>query len=222
MTQAVPQFADKTVEDLSWLGRWASIAMREQLKEIQFKISALPNPRDRNELAPIACTLHHDQKVSEEQIFKVGIIGAGAAGLFTGMIFDHLKEKYHLDVDYEILEANDEARKGGRLYSHYFKKPPPEEGSHDYYDVGAMRFPDSKVMSPTFKLFETLGMRPYEPSKEKVAKEGWHPKPGDLVRYYLRGTNTVDLYNDVQVPIPEEGPLTATAQSFNVTGLPSE
>ena len=65
-------------------------------------------------------------------------------------------------------------------------------------------------------------MRPYEPSKEKVAKEGWHPKPGDLVRYYLRGTNTVDLYNDVQVPIPEEGPLTATAQSFNVTGLPSE
>ena len=78
----------------------------------------------------------------------MGIIGAGAAGLFTGMIFDHLKEKYNLDVEYEILEANDETRVGGRLYSHYFVKPPPGEGNHEYYDVGAMRYPESEVMQP--------------------------------------------------------------------------
>ena len=28
-------FADKAVKDLSYLARWASIALREQLKEIQ-------------------------------------------------------------------------------------------------------------------------------------------------------------------------------------------
>ena len=84
----------------------------------------------------------------EERKFKVGIIGAGAAGLFTGMLFDHLKKEYGLDVEYEILEANGETRVGGRLYSHYFVKPSPGEGNHEYYDVGAMRYPDSKVMRP--------------------------------------------------------------------------
>ena len=84
----------------------------------------------------------------EEPTFKVGIVGAGAAGLFTGMIFDHLKEKYDLDVAYEILEASDKKRVGGRLFTHYFNEPPPGEGNHDYYDVGAMRYPDSAVMKP--------------------------------------------------------------------------
>ena len=78
----------------------------------------------------------------------MGIIGAGAAGLFTGMIFDHLKEEYHLDVEYEILEAGDSSRVGGRLYSHYFDKSEPGQGNHQYYDVGAMRYPDSNVMRP--------------------------------------------------------------------------
>ena len=77
----------------------------------------------------------------------MGIVGAGAAGLFTGMIFDH-KEKYHLDVEYEIFEAGDETRLGGRLHPRYFVKPPPGEGNHEYYDVGAMRYPDSDVMKP--------------------------------------------------------------------------
>ena len=52
-------------------------------------------------------------------MFKV-IVGSGIAGLFTGMIFDHLKKKYGLDVEYEILEANDETGVGGRLHSYYF------------------------------------------------------------------------------------------------------
>lgn len=64
------------------------------------------------------------------------------------MIFDHFKEKYNLDVEIEILEANDEARVGGRLYSHYFDSSAPEKGKHKYYDVGAMRYPKSSVMRP--------------------------------------------------------------------------
>ena len=102
---------------------------------------------------PIAATLYHDQqdskqKIPEQESFKVGIVGAGAAGLFTGMIFDHLKETYQLDVEYEILEVSGDQRLGGRMYSYYFTKPPPGEGNHEYYDVGAMRFPDSDVMEP--------------------------------------------------------------------------
>lgn len=77
--------------------------------------------------------------------YKVGIIGAGCAGLFTGLVFDHLKDFYGLDVEYEILESNKEERLGGRLYTHYFNNP--KNHPHDYYDVGAMRFPHSKVMS---------------------------------------------------------------------------
>lgn len=70
------------------------------------------------------------------------------------MIFDYLKETYGLKVDYEILEAekstNDGGRGvGGRLYTHTFKETDSKYpiGPHDYYDVGAMRFPDSNVMT---------------------------------------------------------------------------
>lgn len=51
-------------------------------------------------------------------------------------------------------------------------------------------------------------------------KIGWNPKPGNLVRYWLQGENTVEMYNDVQLPIPE-GNSTSTAESFKITGLPS-
>lgn len=85
---------------------------------------------------------------SKERNLRVGIIGAGAAGLFTAMIFDYLKKTYGLEVDYEILEARGEDRLGGRLYSHKFGGSPtlPEPGKHDYFDVGAMRFPDHAIM----------------------------------------------------------------------------
>ena len=42
-------------------------------------------------------------------------------------------------LSYEILEANN--RFGGRVYTHKFS-----EAKHDYYDVGAMRFPKIPIM----------------------------------------------------------------------------
>lgn len=62
-------------------------------------------------------------KVDAYRKYKIGIIGAGSAGLITRLIFDHLKELYGPDVDYEILEVNDNNRLGGRLYTHYFDDP---------------------------------------------------------------------------------------------------
>ena len=78
--------------------------------------------------------------------FHVGIVGAGVAGLFTAMIFDYLKDKYGVKVEYEILEASE--RVGGRLYTYTFpaRKDQPDIEKHDYYDVGAMRFPEIDIM----------------------------------------------------------------------------
>jgi len=58
----------------------------------------------------------------------VGIVGAGCAGLYAAMILKTLRIKF------EILEGSD--RVGGRVYTHRFSDAP-----HDYFDVGAMRFP---------------------------------------------------------------------------------
>lgn len=68
------------------------------------------------------------------------------------MTLDYLKEKYNLNVNYTILEANGEERVGGRLYTYKFPPKPdvpeyPEIKPHDYYDVGAMRFPVVSVMN---------------------------------------------------------------------------
>lgn len=68
---------------------------------------------------------------------KIGIIGAGMAGLYTAFIFDTLSVP---GVSYEILEAS--GRPGGRCLTHKFS-----EEQWDYYDVGAMRFPINETMN---------------------------------------------------------------------------
>lgn len=57
----------------------------------------------------------------------VGIIGAGAAGLYAALILDSLGPK----ISYEILEANPmiDRKGGGRLYTHQFT----DGGPNDYY-----------------------------------------------------------------------------------------
>ena len=80
--------------------------------------------------------------------YKVCIIGAGAAGLFTGLILDYLQQQCAFEISYDILEAATSDRVGGRLYTYNFVADPPNnpQGPHDYYDVGAMRFPNNPVM----------------------------------------------------------------------------
>ncbi|KAI0697874.1 hypothetical protein BC835DRAFT_1305033 [Cytidiella melzeri] len=80
----------------------------------------------------------------------VCIIGAGTAGLYTAMILESL------DIPCEIMEASD--RVGGRVFTYHFGAPKrsdvPEnyDNTYDYFDVGAMRFPDSPFMKRTFDL----------------------------------------------------------------------
>ena len=138
----------------SFRAEWASQLVRSRLKEFW-----LTRPEDdlawdgvkgdREELLegikedhlPKVPDIVRDIK-DESTSYKVGIVGAGVAGLFTAMTIDYLNEKVpNLGFTYELLEAAPETRFGGRLYTHKFSDAP-----HDYYDVGAMRFPDIPIM----------------------------------------------------------------------------
>ncbi|GJE84140.1 amine oxidase [Phanerochaete sordida] len=76
--------------------------------------------------------------------YPVGILGAGASGLYTALILDDL------GIPYKIIEARD--RVGGRLFTHTF--PDTTGAPYNYYDVGAMRFPEISPMSRLFHLFD--------------------------------------------------------------------
>lgn len=62
---------------------------------------------------------------------KVGIIGAGAAGLYAALLLDTL------GIEYDILEASD--RVGGRIYTHRFNETewsnstPNDPEYYDYF-----------------------------------------------------------------------------------------
>ncbi|KAI9717798.1 MAG: hypothetical protein M1812_004527 [Candelaria pacifica] len=141
---------------------------------------------------------------------KVCIVGAGAAGLFTAMIFDYLKEQAQkqvipdLHISYEILEAAKEDRLGGRLYTYKFPSTVDHpSGPHDYYDVGAMRFPDNPIMKRTFELFDKL----------KIYKKGYEHPNGQLIDYYMKGENNPRYYNDKHYYSP---PSKETRDPFQV------
>ncbi|KAJ3505377.1 hypothetical protein NLJ89_g7452 [Agrocybe chaxingu] len=83
----------------------------------------------------------------------VCIIGAGVAGLYIAMMLDSL------GIKYEITEGS--GRTGGRLYTHNF---PKNSGKYQYYDVGAMRYPETTFMTRTFDLAKKrlgITMLPY-------------------------------------------------------------
>lgn len=144
-----------------------------------------------------------DEAMNTEEVdktqFHVGIVGAGMAGLYTAMILKTLA------IPYEILEASN--RIGGRVYTHRFSNDPG-----DYYDAGAMRFPDIPIMDRTFRLFRQLGIekKPYITENEFRAKgpprrEHVHSREyrreqshrhGDLIPYHFTGENTPSYFND--------------------------
>ncbi|KIK52442.1 hypothetical protein GYMLUDRAFT_180149 [Collybiopsis luxurians FD-317 M1] len=81
--------------------------------------------------------------------YRVAIIGAGVAGLRTAKL---LQDN---GIPYKIFEAS--TRPGGRVFTYPFS-PKTQTGNHDYYDVGAMRFPDNEASKLTFELFKELNL----------------------------------------------------------------
>ncbi|KAF2498089.1 hypothetical protein BU16DRAFT_559800 [Lophium mytilinum] len=152
--------------------QWARYVARAQLDKkftlINEKISGKQNLpaattisqlMDRvQELLPGESKLTGEAPTDRKKL-HVGIVGAGCAGLFTAMTLDfvnqHIKSE-DLQITYDILEAADDSRLGGRLYTHHFSKD--TELPHDYYDVGAMRFPENDYLGLTK---ENGGLVPY-------------------------------------------------------------
>lgn len=124
---------DKLVDDFDNVSR--------KLETLQLNLPVPENPTELvNGTIPIGTVTGNRPQPPGK--FKVGIVGAGCAGLFTAMILDHINEKIpELNIEYDILEAADEDRLGGRLYTYNFSG-----NKKDYYDVGAMRFPKIPIM----------------------------------------------------------------------------
>ena len=103
-------------------------------------------------IQPDASKSENGDKPTSSETPKVAIVGAWIAGLYTALILEYLK------IDFEILESSD--RVGGRIRTHYFptdppknppKNPPKDDKDnkyllHQYYDIGAMRFPKVPTM----------------------------------------------------------------------------
>jgi len=110
---------------------------------------------------------------------RVGIIGAGAAGLYAGLIIDSLVDPR---ITYDIFDANPmkDRTGGGRLYTFQF----PNGGVNDYFDVGAMRFPDIPFMKPVFDL---ILRNPNSPIAGML----------DVIPYVMDNPNNLSFYNGI-------------------------
>jgi hypothetical protein len=143
--------------------QWARFVAREKLDAdfqiINEKLSAQQNAAPLPTLSALAAEYFKPEwtgpKPPKAGEFKVGIVGAGAAGLFTALTIDFLRRVVPelKNISYDILEASGEERLGGRLYTHKFSDKP-----HDYYDVGAMRFPMNKIMDRLVVSFSIIQM----------------------------------------------------------------
>ena len=135
----------------SFKAEWAKNLVFENIKEFWLSrpdddpawndvIKPRPSKEDieQGKLPQLPDTGEEDKDTSP---YKICIIGAGVAGLFTAMVVDQLNERFNLGFQYDLLEAAEETRFGGRLYTHRFT-----ENLHDYYDIGAMRFPEISIM----------------------------------------------------------------------------
>ena len=190
-------------------GQWAKLHLEYALKEsLLAKFPGqLPFDHDDGEHIPPVKTAskellskfpRFDRATPKITKPKVAIVGAGAAGLFAGMILDYLRANVKgFDVEYDILEAAEKARVGGRLFTYEFEPSGASnpEGPHDYFDVGAMRFPENDIMARyvllrpiwrpaddfmhrLFGLFHHLGM------EKKTLEE--NTPVGSLIPYYMQ------------------------------------
>lgn len=172
----------------SYKSRWAKRVVRQKLydeiKALHQKQGFLPlpglgtDPATLDDLPPDPTYIHGNLPSGEESLprkglaeiklppRKVCIVGAGVAGLYIAMILDDLKIP---NLSYDILEAS--SRVGGRMFTYNFSDEP-----HDYYDIGAMRYPNIPTMKRTFDLFDRTSI--------------------PLIKYYLAGESCPSLFND--------------------------
>jgi len=168
--QALPQFQDKVDEDEQAQGAQPKLrGIQEPAQGAEDAPPELPPlfPEPVNDHVSWSSLLDFERKrrgrgptrspgkdrIPDRPIFppwfSVAIIGAGVAGLRTAKLLQDMH------IPYKIFEASD--RPGGRVFTYEFAQS-QSPGKHDYYDVGAMRFPNNEANKKTFELFKELGL----------------------------------------------------------------
>jgi hypothetical protein len=106
------------------------------------------------------------------------MLALGITGLYTALIL------LDLGIPFKIIEARE--RVGGRLYTHTF--PNPTGAPYNYFDVGAMRFPEIDSMKRVFHLFDYPPLNKGDLALKKKLKP-----------FYFSNENTFLSYNGVTV-----------------------
>ncbi|KAI9764900.1 MAG: hypothetical protein M1839_005687 [Geoglossum umbratile] len=195
----------ETGQELTYRVHWARLLVRDQLaREVNIlqsqpfdetpgRLHGLPTgqtPWTPAGLPQRSEVVRKPKDGESKPEYKLCIVGAGMAGLYIALILDTLDIP---GISFDFFEASD--RIGGRCFTHEFSKIP-----HDYYDIGAMRFPDIKIMKRTFDLFQRTGTTtiPY---------------------YYSENTvNCPMLFNNVQLLKSKDSPKWSV-NPFNVDGV---
>jgi hypothetical protein len=181
----------------SWDTLKAHAKQRETLKPLLGRLDPgkfVPGLEDKSTGKPRGAA----DQLAKNLGLHVGVIGAGMAGLYTAMILEDL------GIPYEILEADDvdeHAERAGRVYTHRFDMTT----AGNYYDVGAMRFPDIPIMHRTFDLFLNRLKLQKDRSNE--------PAQGALIPYHFTGEQTPLYYNNKL----SVGPHPTDQDTFNVS-----
>lgn len=136
---SLPESSQLSVRDY-WARHHINKALIKRYNKYEAPQKGIRPLEDHEEL-PEPPKLRMPEIPSSDSAPSVCIIGAGAAGLFTALLFDYLNKNVNgFNVQYDIFESQENV--GGRLYTYNFSDTP-----HDYYDVGAMRFPDNPIMA---------------------------------------------------------------------------
>lgn len=104
---------------------------------------------------------------------RVGIVGAGMAGLYAALL---LKSQ---GIACRIFEAHPE-RLGGRVYTHRFNQEP-----NQYFEAGAMRLPQTPEQQPVFDLVNYLNEQIPDSLKIDLIPYNLYDPNGNLV--YVNG-----------------------------------
>ncbi|KAI8284066.1 hypothetical protein K4K60_002228 [Colletotrichum sp. SAR11_57] len=173
---------------------------------------AAENPRAaffRKVVDSSAYTNHSRVPTPSGTPLKVGIIGAGAAGLYAAILLDSL------GIDYDIHEVSD--RIGGRIYTYRFDQDTwanstsADPAYYDYYDVGAMRFPpmpymDRVIGNKSWSLIPYINQRVAE--QHQVVK-----KP-----YIFKADNTFRRFNDITAQLQDPNSASPSWYHIDIPG----
>lgn len=111
---------------------YISLLLLRGAKGASFQNYASSNPRESFLHEILAESMYPNSPTTptpKDMPLKVGIIGAGAAGLYAAMLLDSL------GIEYDLIEASD--RVGGRIYTYRFNETAWSDSTPDdpdYYD----------------------------------------------------------------------------------------